>query len=179
MSISADLHKFAYCPKPASSIYWRHVELQKHHYVEVNDPFLGPYKLAGFSGSRSAGPIFAAWAVMNHLGEDGYLRLTRRLMDIQARITRELGAIGGLRVWDVDVMPLHFSSDRTPTEAIYQGLQEKGWIMLGRLNPSAITLPIDPSLTDEDLERLLSDLREVVDRLGHAAAPKAGDIRYG
>ena len=179
MSISADLHKFAYCPKPASSIYWRHAELQKYHYVEVNDPFLGPYKLAGFSGSRSAGPIFAAWAVMTHLGEDGYLRLTRRLMDIQAHITRELRAIGGLRVWDVDVMPLHFSSDKPPTEAIYQGLQEKGWIMLGRLNPSAITLPIDPSLTDEDLERLLSDLRDIVDRLGHAAAPKAGDIRYG
>jgi glutamate/tyrosine decarboxylase-like PLP-dependent enzyme len=154
MSISADLHKFGYCPKPASTIYWRHVDLQKYHYVQVDDPFLGPYKMAGFSGSRSAGPIFAAWAVMTYLGEEGYLRLTRRLLDTKARVIRELSAIDGIKVWDVDVMPMHFHSEKVPTAAIYQGLSDKGWIMLGLVKPQAITLTIDPGLTDQALDLL-------------------------
>ena len=179
MSISADLHKFGYCPKPASTIYWRHVDLQKYHYVQVDDPFLGPYKMAGFSGSRSAGPIFAAWAVMTYLGEEGYLRLTRRLLDTKARVIRELSAIDGIKVWDVDVMPMHFHSEKVPTAAIYQGLSDKGWIMLGLVKPQAITLTIDPGLTDQALDLFFADLREVVDRISREAAPKTGDIRYG
>lgn len=179
MSISADLHKFGYCPKPASTIYWRHAELQKHHYVQVDDPFLGPYKMAGFSGSRSAGPIFAAWAVMTYLGEEGYLRLTRRLLELKTRVTSELSSLGGIKVWDVDVMPIHFHSEKVPTAAVYQGLLEKGWLMLGLVNPPAITLPIDPGLTDEDLSRFIKDLREVIDSVNDQAAYKVGDIRYG
>ena len=141
MSISADLHKFGYCPKPSSTIFWRHAKYQKFHYVAVDDPFLGPYKMTSFAGSRSAGPIFAAWAVLSYLGEEGYLRLTRRLLDLKERFTEELGRIEGLEVWDVDVMPMHFHSTRVPTSAIYQGLSEKGWVMLGLVHPEALTRP--------------------------------------
>jgi glutamate/tyrosine decarboxylase-like PLP-dependent enzyme len=178
MSISADLHKFGYCLKPASTIYWREAALQQYHYVTVEDHFLGTYKLAGFSGSRSAGPIFAAWAVMNYLGEEGYLRLTRRLLDMKARLTREVNAIEGLRMWDVDVMPLHFHSEKAPTAAVYQGLLDKGWLMLGLANPPAITIALDPALTDEAADLLIKDLREVTEKLLAGGAGRAGDIRY-
>lgn len=178
-SISADLHKFGYCLKPASTIYWRSRELQQYHYVEVNDPHLGPYKMAGFAGSRSAGPIFAAWAVMSYLGEEGYLRLTRRLLDTKQKLTEAIGALPGLTVWNVDVMPMHFHSTQAPTPAIYQGLLDKGWIMLGLVHPEAITIPVDPSFSDEDLALFLADLREVVERLLKEGGGKRGDIRYG
>jgi glutamate/tyrosine decarboxylase-like PLP-dependent enzyme len=178
MSISADLHKFGYCLKPASTIYWRDAALQQHHYVTVEDHFLGPYKLAGFAGSRSAGPIFAAWAVMNYLGEAGYLRLTRRLLEMKARLTREINAIEGLRMWDVDVMPLHFHSEKAATAAVYQGLFDKGWLMLGLANPPAITIALDPAFTDEAADLLMKDLREVTAELLEGGAGAAGDIRY-
>ncbi len=179
MSISADLHKYGYCPKPASTIYWRHADYQRYHHVQVDDPFLGPYKMAGFSGSRSAGSIFAAWAVLRHLGEDGYLRLTRRLLDLKARCVRAIEALEGLKPWQVDVMPLHFHSEKAPTAAIYQGLLDAGWMMLGLVEPAAITVPLDPGLSDEALEHFLRDLREVHGRVMHERDPKTGDIRYG
>ncbi len=178
MSISADLHKFGYCLKPASTIYWRDAALQQHHYVTVEDHYLGPYKLAGFAGSRSAGPIFAAWAVMNYLGEEGYLRLTRRLLEMKARLTREINAIEGLRMWDVDVMPLHFHSEKAPTAAVYQGLFDKGWLMLGLANPPAVTIALDPAFTDVAADLLMKDLREVNAGLLQGGAGKTGDIRY-
>jgi glutamate/tyrosine decarboxylase-like PLP-dependent enzyme len=180
MSISGDLHKFGYCPKPASTIFWRDVALQDYHYVAIDDPFLGPYKMAGFSGSRGAGPIFAAWAVMNYLGEEGYLRLTRRLLELKARFKEGVEAIEGLRLWDVDVMPLHFHSEKAPTSAVYQGMQDRGWAILGLVMPEAITICADPSLSDDDVDLFLTDLRAATEqalKAGDAAAK--GDIRYG
>jgi sphinganine-1-phosphate aldolase len=178
MSISADLHKFGYCLKPASTIFWRDSALQQHHYVAIDDPFLGPYKMAGFSGSRSAGPIFAAWAVMTYLGEEGYLRLTRRVLEMKQRLTRGIREIEGLRPWNIDVMPLHFSSDKAPTSAVYQGLVEKGWLMLGLIAPEAITVCVDPALTDEAAEQFLKDLRDVTNDI-LAKGGTSGQIRYG
>lgn len=179
MSISADLHKFGYCPKPASTIYWRDASLQQYHYVGVEDPFLGMYKLAGFSGSRSAGPIFAAWSVMNYLGEEGYLRLTRRLLELKQRFTEGVSAIEGLKVWDVDVMPMQFHSERAPTSAVYQGLLDKGWLMLGLVKPEAITICVDPALSDDDVALFLKDLREVTEKILAGGDATAGTIRYG
>lgn len=178
-SISADLHKFAYCPKPASTIYWRHQEYQKFHFVSIDDPYFGPYKMTGFSGSRSAGSIFAAWAVMSYLGEEGYLRLTRRLLQLKQRFADGLSRIEGLRLWEVDVMPMHFHSTVAPTSAIYHGMNERGWVMLGLVHPEALTLPIDPGVTDEMADRMLADLKEVTEEViaRGGDAPK-GDIRY-
>lgn len=178
MSISADLHKYGYCLKPASTIYFREADLQKYHYVAVEDHYLGTYKLAGFSGSRAAGPIFAAWAVMNYLGEEGYLRLTRRLLDMKARLTREVNAIDGLRMWDVDVMPLQFQSDKVPTAAVYQGLVDKGWVMMGLQNPPAVTIALDPAFSDADSELFLKDLRDVNAALIASGASTSTGIRY-
>ncbi|HEY0943356.1 MAG TPA: aminotransferase class V-fold PLP-dependent enzyme [Steroidobacter sp.] len=178
MSISADLHKYGYCLKPASTIFWREAELQQYHYVAVEDEFIGTYKLAGFAGSRSAGPIFAAWAVMSYLGEEGYLRLTRRLLDLKARLTAGINAIEGLQMWDAEVLPLQFHSTKVSTAAIYQGLADKGWLMLGLVKPAAITLPIDPALTDEAVDQLLRDVREVTEHLNKVGGGPDGNIRY-
>jgi glutamate/tyrosine decarboxylase-like PLP-dependent enzyme len=178
-SISADLHKFGYCQKPASTIFWREASYQDYHYVSVDDQYLGTYKLAGFSGSRSAGPIFAAWAVMTYLGEEGYLRLTRRLLELKQRFTEGVNAIEGLRMWDVDVMPLHFSSEVADTEAVYQGLVDRGWLMLGLVEPAAITIPADPSLSDEDATLFLSDLKAATQAaIDQGDAAGRGQIRY-
>ena len=178
MSISADLHKFGYCPKPASTIYWRDASLQDYHYVAIEDPFLGHYKLAGFSGSRSAGPIFAAWAVFNYLGEEGYLRLTRRVLELKKTLTEGVSSIEGLKVWQVDVMPMHFHSEVAPTASVYQGLLDKGWLMLGLVSPEAITICVDPALSDENVALFLADLREVTEKIITGGDVKKGDIRY-
>ncbi|MBS0612137.1 MAG: aspartate aminotransferase family protein [Proteobacteria bacterium] len=178
MSISADLHKYGYCPKPASTIFWREDDLQQYHYVAVEDHFLGLYKLAGFSGSRSAGSIFAAWAVMSYLGREGYLRLARQLLVMKQRLVREVNAIEGLRMWDVDVMPLHFHSEHGDTGALYQGLLEKGWIMLGLHHPEAITITLDAAFGDAEADLFMKDLRDVAQACRAGKASKAGDIRY-
>ena len=40
-------------------------------------------ELAGFAGSRSGALIATAWASMIHLGEQGYVELTRKIMQVR------------------------------------------------------------------------------------------------
>jgi glutamate/tyrosine decarboxylase-like PLP-dependent enzyme len=177
-SISADLHKYGYAPKPASTIYWREADYQRYHYVTVEDQYLGQYKLAGFSGTRSAGPIFAAWSVMNYLGEEGYLKLARHVLDMKAQLTERIEAIDGLKVWDIDVMPMQFHSEKAPTQAIYGGMSEKGWALLGLQEPEAITICLDGAMTQEIVDLFMADLSEVTRHLLAGGDATQGDIRY-
>jgi glutamate/tyrosine decarboxylase-like PLP-dependent enzyme len=48
--------------------------------------------------TRSGGPLAAAWAVVEHLGEDGYLQLASVTREAVARIRDGIGEIEGLRV---------------------------------------------------------------------------------
>ena len=74
-SISVDLHKFGYTAKGASVIVHRDRALRRHQ-IFVTDNWLGGvYGSSGVLGTKSGGAMAAAWAVLHHLGDDGYLRL--------------------------------------------------------------------------------------------------------
>jgi sphinganine-1-phosphate aldolase len=97
-SISVDLHKYAYCPKGTSVLLHASAELRRSHY----------FASAGWPGytmlnttiqsTRSGGPLAAAWAVVRHLGEDGYLRLAASTREAVSRIRSGIDELPGLRV---------------------------------------------------------------------------------
>lgn len=178
-SISADLHKFGYCPKPASTILWRSKEYLDFHYVHPEDWPAGPYRMVGFAGSRSAGPTFAAWSVMKYLGEEGYLEMTRKLLDIKERITAGICAIEGLEVPEHDLMPLPFASRKADLEKIIGAMAVKGWILLGNYNPPLINMPLDPATDDRVIETFLTELREVTEAVINGQINENGTLRYG
>jgi hypothetical protein len=81
-------------------------------------------------------------------------------------------------MWDVDVMPLQFHSAKAPTAAVYQGLLDKGWLMLGLVQPPAITIALDPAFSHETADVFLADLREVTEGILAGGEAYMGDIRY-
>jgi glutamate/tyrosine decarboxylase-like PLP-dependent enzyme len=97
-SISADIHKLGYAPKGVSVILHRTKELRRYQ-TWVFDGWLGGfYGSPNLQGTRSGLPMAAAWAVMQHLGIDGYVELTRRTLDNADRMRDGIAAIDGLRV---------------------------------------------------------------------------------
>jgi len=77
-SISVDLHKFGYTSKGASIIMYANKHLRSFQGF-VTDKWLGGvYGSSGVLGTKSGGSMASAWAVMNFLGDDGYLRLTKQ-----------------------------------------------------------------------------------------------------
>ena len=132
-SISADVHKLGYAPKGVSVILHRTKELRRWQ-TFVFDAWLGGfYASPNLQGTRSGLPMAAAWAVMQHLGVDGYLDLTRRALDAADRMRAGIAAIDGVRVlgdgrYHLVAMAADESGDASlDVFAVGDALRERGW----------------------------------------------------
>ena len=97
-SISADIHKLGYAPKGVSVVLHRTKELRRYQ-TFLFDAWLGGfYGSPNLQGTRSGLPMAAAWAVMQHLGIDGYVELTGKVLETADRVRAGVSAIDGLRV---------------------------------------------------------------------------------
>ena len=97
-SISADVHKLGYAPKGVSVILHRDKHLRAYQTFVFDNWLGGFYASPGLQGTRSGLPMAAAWAVMQHLGIDGYLQLTQATLDNADRMRAGIAAIDGIRV---------------------------------------------------------------------------------
>ncbi len=97
-SISADLHKLGYAPKGVSVILHRTKELRRYQTFVFDDWLGGFYASPNLQGSRPGGPMATGWAVLHHLGMEGYLRLTADTLAAARRIREGIAAIDGLAV---------------------------------------------------------------------------------
>jgi len=77
-SISVDLHKYGYTSKGASIVMYRNKALRAHQGFFTDNWLGGMYGSSGVLGTKSGGSIASAWAVLQHLGEDGYSVLTQQ-----------------------------------------------------------------------------------------------------
>ncbi|WFE23282.1 aminotransferase class V-fold PLP-dependent enzyme [Solwaraspora sp. WMMD937] len=97
-SISVDLHKYAYTPKGVSVLLHRDPSLRRPQYFAYADwpgyTMINP----GVSSTRSGGPIAAAYAVLRHLGEAGYLALAERTMAAVDVLADAVRATDGVRL---------------------------------------------------------------------------------
>jgi glutamate/tyrosine decarboxylase-like PLP-dependent enzyme len=172
-SISADLHKFGYCPKPASTVLWREESLKRFHHVHPEDWPGGAYKMQGFAGSRSAGPIFAAWAVMHYLGRDGYRRLAAKVLAARERLLEGIRAIEGLVPLEGDLLPIAVGSPTLDMQLVMGELRKAGWILVGASQPPLLNIPVDAATDAPVIEAFLGDLRTAAARAAEGAGVRA------
>ena len=144
-SISADLHKFGYTAKGCSTLLYRSMDYMKYQFFIATDFPGGIYASATFQGSRSGGPIAAAWAALNSLGQDGYLRIAKEIMEGTTRLKAEIEAIPELLVLGEPVMNLisyTTQSSKPDIFVIADFMEEKGWMMDRQQFPNSIHLTI-------------------------------------
>jgi sphinganine-1-phosphate aldolase len=105
-SVSADLHKYGYAPKGVSVLLQRSRDRQRLQYFATTRwpgyPVVNPTIL----GSKSAGPLAAAWAITHALGLDGFQALADSCRRSTTAIIDAIDAIEGLRVLGDPVGPL-------------------------------------------------------------------------
>ena len=127
-SISADLHKYAYAAKGASVILYKTAELRRHQMFVSTDWPGGIYPSPAMSGTRPASPIAAAWAVLNYLGEAGYLEMTDLVMKATKRLQEGVNATPGLKVVsDPEMSVFAIGSDGLDVYSLADELTKRGW----------------------------------------------------
>ena len=132
-TISADIHKLGYAPKGASVVIHRTKELRRYQTFVFEDWLGGFYASPGMQGTRPALPMATAWAVMHHLGIDGYKRLTATTIETARRMAEGIRAIDGLTVLgepDAHLVAMAAEpgwEDRLDVFAVGDALLRRGW----------------------------------------------------
>jgi sphinganine-1-phosphate aldolase len=165
-TISADLHKFGYAAKGASVIISRDHDIYRHQTFSFGAPERNPdwFVTPSMTGTRPGHAIAAAWAVLNHLGRDGYLRVVGETLQHIRRFQSGIDAIDGLRVLGRPAMTVFaYTSDELDVFAIAKGLMERGW-MVSRDTWPRPTIRFMQSLGHAPrFDPYLADLAEVVE----------------
>jgi glutamate/tyrosine decarboxylase-like PLP-dependent enzyme len=173
-TMSADVHKYGYCTKGASVILHREREHLLRYQLFTYDRWPGGfYGSFAMAGARAGAPIAASWAVMNYLGEEGYLRLARAVRDTTRKLRAGIEAIPGLRVWGEPVMSvMAFGSEELDVSAVGDAMDDRGWHLDRQKGPDALHLMVSPAHAAV-ADRFLSDLREAVARRGKSRGVEA------
>ena len=127
-SISVDLHKYGYAAKGASVILHRSKELRRHQTFVTDNWLGGLYGSSGVLGTKGGGAIAAAWAVMQYLGEEGYMRLTKTAREATEALLAGLRRLPGVIVLGEPVATLlAFTIADADTFAVGDALGRRGW----------------------------------------------------
>lgn len=145
-SISADIHKHGMAPKGASLLLLRDDALRRHHRFESRTWARGLYAAHTAQGTRPGGAVAAAWAVMRHLGLDGYRRCAARIMAARAEIAAGIAAIPGLAALPGEhaILVYRSTDPALPIAAVAEGLERRGWLVSRQQEPEGIHLHLNP-----------------------------------
>ena len=164
-SISADVHKFGYGSKGASVLLFRDMDFLKHQFFITTDWPGGIYASSTFLGSRSCGPIAAAWTAMNSLGQEGYLKITRQIMVGVQQLQTGLAAIPEIQLVGKPVMNIlayNTENNRPDIFVIADQMEKKGWSIDRQQKPNCIHMTIMPQHIPI-IVQYLDDLYDAVD----------------
>lgn len=134
-SISADLHKYGYAAKGASTLFFRDADGFAGMGWYFDKWPRGQYFTNTLVGTRAGGAIAAAWAVMNYLGEEGYQRIASRVLAIRLKLQIGAAELGLTTFGNPQLSILAYGSPEHDFAAVGSELSRRGWV------PGYVTSP--------------------------------------
>lgn len=172
-TISADVHKYGYCTKGASVIAHRSRETLQYQMFLYDQWPGGLYGSPAMAGARPAAPVAASWAVMNYLGEAGYMRLAGVIWETTRRLRAGIEAIPELHIWgNPDASLMAFGSEVIDIMAVGDVMDDRGWHLDRQANPAALHMMVTPNHA-KIVDQFLADLRDAVARHNTARGVQA------
>ena len=138
-SISADTHKYGYCPKGSSIILYRNSELFKNQIFVQSEWNGGIYATPTIPGSRSGNNIVITWAFLNYYGINGYKKNTKFIIQALNKILEKTYNIEGLDIiGNPKINVIAYKSDVFNIYALNSEMKKYGWELNELQNPSSI-----------------------------------------
>ncbi len=176
-SMSADLHKYGYCAKGASTVLFRDDELRQYMIFDCADWPGGRMVTPTLAGTRPGGAISAAWAVMNYLGIEGYKAKHKLVTDAREAVERGVSEMGFDVLGKPQLGIVAFSHPEQDVFAIYKQLYNRGWFTSLVTDPKALHLMLSP-FHAEVVDTYLSDLRDALDAVAAGNSDAVTEARY-
>jgi len=161
-TISIDAHKMGYSAVPLGTLIVR--DKKWINKVSVDSHCISSKKQAGVLGTRSGGPVAAAFAVTRYLGMAGYRDLIKRCMDTTYYTERRINEIGlclavkpTMNVLGVKLK--HLSK-------VVNKLAEYGWRVNKLERISCIRIVLMPHVTKKIIDEFIPCLEKTCKEVG-------------
>ncbi len=168
-SLSADLHKYGYAAKGASCILYRSKDIRKYQIFACTDTtaytLINPTVLS----TKSGGPMAGAWAILNYLGEEGFMHIVKSVQDATQKLIAGINAIPELEVLGKPAMCMFsFKSDVINVYQLADAMARRGWYIQGQFStpytPRSLHISVNYG-TIHQVDALLQDLRACVEEV--------------
>ncbi len=126
-SMSADTHKFGFALKGTSVVLYKSNELRRFQYFDVPDWAGGLYASPTAAGSRSGGLTAATWASMIYMGEKGYLKSIKAIMEVADEMKQGVKDISELTLIGDPTFVISFLSDTIDVYHVNDFMKTKQW----------------------------------------------------
>ncbi|AIU69353.1 L-tyrosine decarboxylase [Thermococcus eurythermalis] len=158
-SITIDPHKMGMVPIPAGGIIFR--EKKYIDAISVLAPYLAGGRIwqATITGTRPGANALAVWAMIKHLGFEGYKEIVRKAMELSRWFAGELKKIPGVYLIREPVLNI-VSFGTENLETVEEELKRRGWGISA--HRGYIRIVLMPHVREEHLKEFLRDLRDVM-----------------
>jgi tyrosine decarboxylase/aspartate 1-decarboxylase len=161
-TISIDSHKMGYAAIPLGTLM-----IRKKHWLEsisVESPYISSEKQAGILGTRSGGPVAAAYAVARYLGHEGYRNMVQSCMDITKYTERRITEIGLNLIMKPTMNVLGVKLKKPGL--VVKKLSEQGWRVNKVERLSCIRLVLMPQITKQIIDEFIPILQKTCEEVG-------------
>ena len=160
-SITVDPHKMGLAPIPAGGILFRNEAIMKSVSVEV--PYLagGNTEQSTIVGTRSGASAVAVWALLTHLGREGYKAVVERCMNLTWKLAEGIEKMDEVSLVTKPVMNIvGIKSNDMDINLLTRKLRERGWAV--SLFPNHIRIAVMPHIKLLHVQSFLKDLEKIV-----------------
>ncbi len=176
-SISADLHKYGYAAKGASTVLFRSKQLYEFMPFDASNWNGAPMKTPTLAGTRPGGAISAAWAVMNVLGVDGYREKQGLVCETRERAEAGLKRLGFEVLGNPMLGLIAFRHPDHDSFAVYSEMYRKGWFTSITIDPPSLHLMLSPKHA-EVIDQYLADLKASCETVAAGKQVEKVEARY-
>ncbi len=182
-SISADIHKYGYAAKGASTITYRNLDYLRYQmFVYENWPG-GMFASSALLGTRPGGAYAAAWGALQYFGKSGYRKLAADTLEAVNRLKAGIEQIPELEVIGNPQGPLFSFRSTSPDIGIYavgDQMDARGWQVNRNQQPEGLHAMVTAQHL-RVVDQYLADLQAAVEvvRANPELAQQGGAATYG
>jgi len=160
-SVSLDAHKMGYSAIPLGTLVVRNKTISDS--ISVESHCVSTKKQVGILGTRSGGPVAAAYAVSEFLGENGYKNLVQKCMNVTDYAVKRIEDIG-LNIIVKPTMNVIGIKLDNPSKVVKK-LTDLKWKVNEMERISCIRLVLMPHVSKNTINSFIPDLKKVCKRL--------------
>jgi glutamate/tyrosine decarboxylase-like PLP-dependent enzyme len=182
-SISADIHKYGYAAKGASTITYRNLDYLRYQMFAYENWPGGVFASSALLGTRPGGAYAAAWGVIQYFGKQGYRKLAEDTLEAVNQLKTGISAIPELEIIGQPRGPLFSFRSIDPEVNIYavgDQMDALGWQVNRNQQPAGLHAMVTAQHL-QVVDQYLADLNTAVAavKADPSLAEQGGAATYG